>query len=188
MTRSRAGTSVALLAIVCTVAALGVVVMALSNRIDSLRARHAQRALSRVGEGLAESAIAECLDDFSATAAARIASTSMVEHLRNAALGGVVPGMRVLAQKSLHYRAERTEELMREDNSPLTLSQVEIVPLYYSLIQNHGEVELTAVAESASDHVYRRVTGRYYTVVDTDGTFRVNALPIRMGVFRSEDQ
>ena len=31
-------------------------------------------------------------------------------------------------------------------------------------------------------------SGRYYTVVDTDGTFRVNALPIRMGVFRSEDQ
>lgn len=188
MRRHRSGNSVALLAIVVCLGAVGVVVMSLSNRIDSMRARHFQRGLARQAEGIAESAISECLDDFSRLVEQRVPRKRMVDHLAGAAQGGVVQGNMVLGRKSTPYTAVRTERLLEEEGSQLTVGQVEVTPLYYSLVQNYGEVELTAVAESERSRVYRRVTGRYFITVDTDGLCRVNALPIRAGVFRSEDQ
>lgn len=182
----RAGNSVALLAIVVCVGAIGVVVMALSGRIDTMRGRHFQRGVARQAQGIAESAIAECLDDFSRLVDTHVSKSRMVDRLRGAARGGVVQGSDVLGRTVL-YRAERTEKLLETEGSELSVGQVEVAPLYYSTVQNYGEVELTAVVDSAASKVYRRVTGRYYITVDTDGLCRVNALPIRVGVFRSED-
>lgn len=183
----RSGNSVALLSIVVCLGAIGVVVMALSSRIDTMRARHFQRGLARQAEGIAESAIAECLDDFSELVELRVPKKKMIAHLAGAAKGGVVQGYMVLGRKSTPYIAMRTERLLEEEGSQLTVGHVEVVPLYYSLVQNYGEVELIAVAESERSKVYRRVVGRYFMTVDTDGLCRVNALPIRVGVFRSEE-
>lgn len=180
----RSGSSVALLAIVATLGALGVVVMATSNRVDHLRLRQKRRANARVAEGMAESAIAECLDAFTDLAEKQVGHTRMVEHLKGRAVGGLVRGPDVFGQPVTRYRAERTEKLLKDSGNGLSVGHVEVTPLYYSLIQNHGEVEVTATAESPPDKVYRRVTQRHYMVVDTDGTCRVNALPIRSGVFR----
>jgi hypothetical protein len=180
----RSGSSVALLAIVATMGALGVVVMATSNRVDHLRLRQMRRATARVAEGMAESAIAECLDAFIDVAESQVPHARMVEHLKGRNVGGLVPGPDVFKQKVTLYRAERTEKLLKEDGNGLSVGQVEVAPLYYSLIQNHGEVEVTAIAEAPASKVYRRVTQRHYIVVDFDGTCRVNALPIRSGVFR----
>lgn len=184
---NRAGNSVALLAIVVCIGAIGVVVMALSGRIDTMRGRHFQRGVARQAEGIAESAIAECLDDFSEIVEQHVSRRSFIQHLATGARGGVVPGHRVINAAAASYLPVRTVELLKEERSELSVSNVEMAPLYYSLVQNYGEVELTAVAESPASRVYRRVTGRYFFTTDTDGLCRVNALPIRVGVFRSED-
>ena len=171
---------------------VAVIVMALSSQSSSARSAQASTTLGRYAAELAESALDECLADFTSFLAEKMNGRDPLALLSANAAGGLVPAAVFLSgAPSWTYAAPRTEALNREAHSGIKVSPVTVKPLYYSIVQNFGEVEIscfTTYRLAGARELYRRVTAKHYFVLDADGqTFRVNPTALSMVADRSPE-
>lgn len=171
---------------------VAVVVMALSSQSSTARAGQASTTMGRYAAELAESAVDECLADFTDFMAAQLTGQDPRQFLLDKQQGGVVPAASLTAgAPSWSFKALRTEQLMKDGRTGIKVSEVTVKPLYYSTVQNYGEVELSCHATyrlMGVRELYRRKTARYWFVLDADGqTFRVNPVASSEILDRSPD-
>jgi len=164
------------------------VVMSLATQSGTTRTVHARMALGRQASELAESAIAESLASFTDSIDSRLQGANLRERLLRSPSGGVVYGLDIVGSASWEFTPARTRALVKEYGLLADVSTVRVTPLYYSLVQNYGEVELAATASSTlrgGSPVSRTVLSRHYFVLDSNGrTSRVNPVAIQLVVDR----
>jgi len=167
------------------------VVMAISNQSSSSRSINAAFVLGRYATELAESAVDECLAEFMELTTREFPSQNRVADLTGKAEGGVVPGANVFGKPSFSWPPQGTLSLVAQGKMGFNVSPVTIKPLYYSTVQNYGEIELschTSCRLSGKRELYRRVTSRHYFLLDAVGQgFRINPVASRFVVDRSAD-
>lgn len=171
---------------------VAVIVMALSSQSSTARGAQASTTLGRYAAELAESAVDEALADFTSFMNEKMNGQNPRELLATKAEGGVVPAAVFTGgAASWSYTAPRTDTLNQQGKTGIKVSPVTIRPLYYSIAQNFGEVELscyTTYRMAGVRELYRRVTAKHYFVLDADGqTFRVNPTPLSVVADRSPE-
>lgn len=171
---------------------VAVVVMALSTQSTTARSAQASTTMGRYAAELAESAVDECLADFTDFLAQKIPGQDPRQLLLDRAQGGVVPTAALTGgAPSWAYAAERTEKMQKDGRTGIKISPVTVRPLYYSTVQNYGEVEISCFATyrlMGLRELYRRVTARHWFVLDADGrTFRINPVASSAIVDRSPE-
>jgi hypothetical protein len=189
--RPRRGSILASFSCLGLLLALTVLVMALSNQSSTTRLVQESLGQNRYAAELAESCLDECLADFTQTMVQRTAGRDMRSALMSAAQGGRVPPGAIGGAATFSYVPRRTLALINADCKWVTLSPVVVQLLYYSTLQNYGELDISATASSkigGRRKSFRRITSRYYFVLNTDGrTFRVNPVASQSLVDRSSD-
>jgi len=179
------------MALVAMLLAAGLIAMAISVQSGATRSIYAAVALGRYAGELAESAVDEALAEFTPTMSGRLPSPDMRSHLLRQATGGKVDGRAILGSDGFAFSPARTLELIREGRIGVKVSDVGVRLLFYSTVQNYGQVDLTCHAtyrHGGGRELFRRGTSRHYFVLDADGkTFRVNPVACSFLVDRSSD-
>jgi len=170
-------------AFVLVINVAGQATMTRSVSIAALQGRYALE--------MAESAVDECLADFSTVISQVVSQRDLYSHIRSEAAGGVVTGEAVMGVSTLTYTAVQTPKIMSAEGIDVRLSDVSVRPVYYGTVNNYGEVELCCQAsyKLGKRELFRRVTARHYITLDVNGkTFRVNPVPCRFVVDRSREE
>jgi len=169
--------------------AAGVVVMALSQQASSTRGLQEAFLNGRFGTELAESAIGECLAEFTGIMNARLGSQNIRTLFASKARGNIIVGPDIAGAPSWTWEPMRTLLLITEKRMPIQLSPVTIRPLRYRTDLNYGFIELSCVATLALPNgrkITRRVASRHYFGLDGDEkTLRVNAVGYQLHIDRS---
>lgn len=170
---------------------VAVVVMSISSQSSGARSAQASVTMGRYAAELAESAVDECLADFTTFVETKFTGKDPRALFLEKASGGVVPAEAITGDAAWTFPPERTEKLIKDTRAGVKLSPVNVRPLYYSTVQNYGEVELSVFATyrlGGARELYRRVTARHYFVLDADGrTFRINPVAFSSLLDRSAD-
>jgi len=176
------------------------VIMAVSGQSATSRAVSTSAALGRYATEMSESAIDECLAQFGRFLHEQFPSSDWRKEwtVRGGEAGGVIRDAQVLGVPQLTFSPEKTWKLTKDLQIGLVVSKVIIRPLYYSTLQNYGEIELscfTTYHASGRRELYRRVTSHHYVVLDAPISslgrqpfLRVNAVPRQSTVDRSAEQ
>jgi hypothetical protein len=168
---------------------LGILVMALSGLSSTTRQVQETLAQTRYAAELAESCVDECLADFTQVMGQRTGGRDMRAQLMSSSQSGKVPPESMDGGANFSYAPRRTLKLVDSGGIPVKLSPVTVQLLYYSTLQNYGEVDISAAAScciGTGRNSDRRVTGRYFFVLNADGrTFRVNPVASQCVVDRS---
>ncbi len=185
--RRRGAVLAALSMVVLVFGAMGLV-MALSHQADQTRSVHASLAQGRLATELAESALAETLAEFGTVLSGLAGSGDHRSRLAGAAEAGRVPGPKVFDLEVFEYDPLRTRDLLEEGRGGVELSPVLLRPLYYGLMANLGEMELSCTASLAlvgGRKLVRRVTAVHSFALQPDGrSFRIVPVPLRVMVDR----
>jgi len=168
-----------------------VVVMAVSSQSSSGRAVNTAVATGRYATELAESAVDECLSEFTDVVAGQFPSDNRRQDLISRAKGGTIGGPELFGIEAFEFVPYKTLSLVEQAKVGILVSPVKLKPIYYSLIHNYGELELSCATSHlvGRRQIYRRVSSRHYIILNTDGrTFRINHVASRFVVDRSQDR
>jgi hypothetical protein len=186
--RSRRGAVASGVVCVGLLLAAAAIVMAVSGQASMTRTVQATTTVGRYAVELAESAIDECLAEFSLFIAGRMRGQDLRALFLANAKGGVVPAAAITGGKRWEFFAHLSTSLAEEQQTSITLSMVTVTPLFFSTVQNFGQVELSCQTRyrlHGASELCRRVSSIHYFVLDADGrTLRINPVALQVTVDR----
>jgi hypothetical protein len=172
------------------VAATGLV-LAVSTQASTTRATQATTTMGRYATELAESSIDECMVDFTQFVSDKMRHRNVRQFFLAQAKKGIVAADAITDGTSWEFVGRLTNQLAQEQQLGINLSPVTVRPLYFAIVQNFGEVELSCHASfrmGGARQLYRRVTVKHYFVLDADGhTLRINPVASQVSVDRRAD-
>lgn len=170
---------------------LGSLVMALSGQSSTARNVQATMVQGRYAGELAESALDECLAEFPRLMLSRTGGKDMRAVLMGQTLSAKVSPEQLGGAATFTYDPKRTLKMLEKERLGIKVMPVVVQLLYYSTLQNYGEVDITSYASfklSGGRELFRRVTARHYFILNTDGrSFRINPVASQCLVDRSSE-